>query len=219
MKCKNSEEYTIYENIRKELYDDSSVIELSSLNATETALIIVDMINGFVHFGALSSDRINSIITPVSTLMKKCSERNIKIAAFADSHKSSAAEFSAFPPHCTEDSDESQIIPEIKNICNFTLIRKNSTNGFHAPDFRTFLNDNPKINTFIVCGDCTDICVNNFCITLKTYFDQLDLASKIFVPVNAVETFNAGLHDADFMNTASLFLMKTSGIDIVKEIL
>ena len=219
MKCKNSEEYTIYENIRKELYDDSSVIKLSSLNATETALIIVDMINGFVHFGALSSDRINSIITPVSTLMKKCSERNIKIAAFADSHKSSAAEFSAFPPHCTEDSDESQIIPEIENICNFTLIRKNSTNGFHAPDFRTFLNDNPKINTFIVCGDCTDICVNNFCITLKTYFDQLDLASKIFVPVNAVETFDAGLHDADFMNTASLFLMKTSGIDIVKEIL
>lgn len=202
--------------IKKYIYSAPSV-NLSELEPGKTVLVIVDMINGFVNEGALASPRIKNIIPEVSELVSKCREKNIDIIAFADCHKKNAIEFESFPVHCLENTSESEVINEIKDKI-LTVIPKNSTNGFHAPEFQKLLAKNPQWENFIVCGDCTDICVCNFCITLKTYFNQTDKKSRIIVPLDAVETYDGGIHNADFMNLSALMIMNTNGIEIAKEI-
>ncbi len=202
--------------IKKYIYSNQN-LNLSELEPEKTLLVIVDMINGFVKEGALASPRIRNIIPSVSEIISKCREKNIDIIAFADCHTENSAEFESFPVHCMKDTPESELIDEIKDKV-LTVIFKNSTNGFHAPEFQKILEKNSQIENFIVCGDCTDICVHNFCITLKTYFNQIDRKSRIIVPLNAVETYDGEIHNADFMNLSALTIMKTNGIELVKEI-
>lgn len=202
--------------IKKHIFS-AMPLKLSELNKSETVLVVVDMINGFVNEGSLSSPRIKNIVSDVSKLVSECCEKGIDIIAFADCHKENSVEFENFPVHCLENTRESELIDEIKNNIS-TVIPKNSTNGFHVPEFQKFLAENRNIKNFIVCGDCTDICVHNFCITLKTYFSQNNIKSRVIVPLNAVETYDGGIHNAEFMNLSALMIMETNGIELAKEI-
>lgn len=192
--------------------------EFSSLDKNKTLAVFVDIINGFINEGAMSCPRVGDIIPPNAVLMKKCAESGMLAAAFADCHKKDAAEFMSFPPHCIENTSESEIVSELKDIGKYVLIPKNSTNGFHEEKFRDLLECHPEIDTFIVTGDCTDICVLQFCLALKTYFTQNNRIVKIIVPINCVETYDAPYHGSDFANLAAYKLMKDSGITFVKEI-
>lgn len=191
--------------------------DISAFDAEKTGLIIVDIVNGFVRQGAMASPLVEDIIPPVTALMDKCAERNIPVLAFADCHCKDCAEFSSFPPHCIENTPESEIVDEIRVKGGYKLIKKNSTNGFHTEEFAEYLRSSAR-NTFIITGDCTDICVLQLCLALKTYFTQNDESCEIIIPVNCVETYDAPYHDADLMNIAAYKLMKDSGIKFVSGI-
>lgn len=193
-------------------------ISFDHIPAEGTAMVIVDAVNGFIREGAMSSKRIESIIPNIVSLMKKCKEKSIPIAAFADCHGESCAEFASFPPHCVKGTSESEIVDEIKAEGGYKIIEKNSTNGFHEKQFRDCLETNGK-SRFIVTGDCTDICVLQFCLSLKTYFTQKDMQSEIIVPLNCVETYDAPYHEAGFMSLAAYKILKDSGIKFVSEII
>lgn len=193
-------------------------MSLSELSPEKTALIVVDVVNGFIREGAMSSPLIESIIPTVAALMESCKSRGIPVAAFADCHKEGCAEFASFPPHCLENTSESELADELKAVGGYLLIKKNSTNGFHEEQFKTFLSGIPDTDTFIVTGDCTDICVLQFCLALKTWFTKQDKQVRIIVPVNCVETYDAPYHDADFMNIAAYKLMKDSGVAFVSAV-
>ncbi len=190
---------------------------ISSLDPAKTEMIVVDIVNGFVRQGAMASPLVEDIIPPTASLMDKCSEKHIPIVALADCHSESCAEFSAFPPHCIENTAESELVDEIKAKGGYLLIKKNSTNGFHEDKLREHLHSSPA-NTFIVTGDCTDICVLQLCLSVKTYFTQKNEACRIIIPINCVETYDAPYHDADLMNIAAYKIMKDSGIEFVSEI-
>ena len=68
---------------------------------------------------------------------------------------------------------------------------------------------------YIVCGDCTDICVLNFCLSLKTFFNEINKSAEILVPINMTETFHAEKHDRSFANISALSVMETNGIKLV----
>lgn len=193
-------------------------MSFDQIPAEDTAMVIVDAVNGFIREGAMSSKRIESIIPNIVSLMKKCREKNIPIAAFADCHGESCAEFESFPPHCIKGTSESEIVDEIKTEGGYKLIEKNSTNGFHEKEFVNCLETNGK-SRFIVTGDCTDICVLQFCLSLKTWFTQKNLRSEIIIPLNCVETYDAPYHEAGFMSLAAYKILKDSGIKFVSEIL
>ncbi len=200
----------------------SEIRELPQMNASElvpekTALIIVDVVNGFIRQGAMASPIIEGIVPNVAKLAGECKKRGIPVAALADCHKENCAEFASFPPHCLENTAESELVDELKDMDCF-IIKKNSTNGFHAKEFMHALVGNPSVNTFVVVGDCTDICVMQLCLTLKTWFTAQDRSSEIIVPVNCVETYDSPEHNADFMNVAAYKLMKDSGIKFVSDI-
>ncbi|AGC67670.1 isochorismatase hydrolase [Thermoclostridium stercorarium subsp. stercorarium DSM 8532] len=193
-------------------------VKFSDLNAEQTALVIVDMINGFVREGALKSPRAEALIPEISRLSKACDELKITKLAFADSHTGESPEFDSYPEHCIRGTSESEVVDELKEVGGYILIPKNSTNGFHEEEFQKWLKRNEKINTFIVTGVCTDICVQQFAITLKTWFNMMNKKSRIIVPINTVDTYDLGVHNAELTHVMALYNMSTNGIELVSEI-
>lgn len=200
------------------LLNDSPSVSLSSLNKDQTALIIVDMVNGFVKTGPMSSPRIQTIINPICDLLKQANHHQMEVIAFADCHHPDSIEFNAYPTHCLKGDFESEIVDEIKQSGSYRLIEKSSTNGFLEPEFQHWLTTHPNINQFIIVGDCTDICVEQFAITLKTYFITQNKLTHIIVPMNCVETYDFDVHAGDLMNVIALYKMKMNGIEIVTHI-
>ncbi len=201
-----------------ELLNTAPTLSIQSFEADQTALIIVDMINGFVKEGPMSSPRIQAIIPPIQDLMVCSKEKGLQMLAFADSHDEASIEFISYPPHCLAGTSESEIVDELKEVGGYNLILKGSTNGFLEPAFHEWLTNHPSIQNFIVVGDCTDICVEQFVLTLKTYFTTLNRPSRIIVPTGCVETYDFGVHAGDFMNIIALYKMHMNGIEIVREI-
>lgn len=189
-------------------------IQLKDLQGKQTALVIVDMVNGFAREGALKSPRVEGLIPEIAELSKACDDLQITKLAFADCHTKASPEFDAYPAHCMIDTSEGEIVDELREIGGYTLIPKNSTNGFLEVAFQKWLRENEHINTFIITGDCTDICVQQFAITLKTWFNMQNKKVRIIVPVNAVETYDFGLHDGDLMNVMALYNMMINGIEV-----
>lgn len=206
------------ENIAEEI-NSLPKIKLSDFEPSATAFAIVDIINGFIREGAMSSSDIESIVKPSTKLLSECKGVGMPCIAFADCHEKGCAEFDSFPEHCIKNTSESELVDELKTVGGYTLIEKNSTNGCHEMAFHDFLNQHKGINTFIVCGDCTDICVMQFCLSLKTLFNKENKPLRIVVPINAVETYDAPQHNSVFANISAYKLMKDCGICFVSEII
>lgn len=194
-------------------------LHLDSFDSSNTVFVMVDIVNGFINEGAMASPDIGKIIPHVCELLKKCTAKGIPSVAFADCHNENCAEFDSFPVHCLEGTSESEIVDEIKDIGGYMLICKNSTNGFHEKRFREYLAENSTADTFIVTGDCTDICVMQFCLALKTYFTVNNRQCRIVVPLNCVDTYNGQGHNSTFANLAAIRLMTVNGIEFVSEII
>lgn len=194
-------------------------LNLRDLDNTKTSLFIIDMINGFVKEGALQSDRSLTIVDEVVKLSNLCDKLKIKKVAFADCHPEESPEFIAYPPHCIKGTREIEVISELQEIGGYQLINKNSTNAYLEPEFQNWLKENQNINTFIIVGVCTDICVLQFALSIKAHFNRLNQNSRIIVPVNAVNTYDVEMHHGDFMHLFSLYNMMINNIEIVKKII
>ncbi|MFZ5352342.1 MAG: cysteine hydrolase family protein [Bacillota bacterium] len=208
-------------NTLKGLYDmlqKLPVIGLDELHKEKTVLVIIDMVNGFAREGALKSPRIEAIISEIAKLSVACDKLQIRKLAFADCHTDLSPEFDAYPQHCIKDTLEAEMVDELKKIGGYTLVPKNSTNGFLEEEFQNWLTKNRHIDTFIIAGDCTDICIQQYATTLKSWFNMQNKKSRIIVPANMVETYDFGLHDAELVNVMALYNMMTNGVEIVKEI-
>ncbi len=192
-------------------------VALNSLPTEQTVLILVDMINGFAREGALMSPEVEKIIPDILDLMKKCKKLDIPTLAFADCHNDASPEFTSYPVHCLKDTSESEIVEEIKEFGNYELIYKNSTNGFLEETFQKWMINNQKVNNFIITGDCTDICVQQFAITLKTWFNMQNKACRVIVPMNAVATYDFGLHSGNLTHVMALYNMMINGVEVVVE--
>lgn len=196
-------------------FSNLPVVCTEKIQSEKTVFVMVDIINGFIREGILHDKEIENIISPVRNFLEYCKKNNIKSIAFADCHSENSCEFSAFPPHCIKGGNESKIIDELMETGGFEIVEKNSANGFHACGFKKFLERNKDKNCYIVCGDCTDICVLNFCLSLKTYFNEINMPSEIIVPINMTETFQNENHIRSFSNISALNIMEINGIRLI----
>lgn len=189
-------------------------LDLSELDGNKTVLVVMDMVKGFTDFGNLYSDRIAEIKNAVADNMKKCSGKVMEVICFCDCHTMESAELAAFPPHCISGSGEERIADELKNLCSYKVIEKNSTNGFIEPEFQQWLRENPDVRNYIICGDCTDICVMQFAQCAKAWYNSRNIQSRIIVLTDSTETYDAPVHAANFMNASALMHMECSGIEL-----
>lgn len=193
-------------------------ILLESLPPDKTVFFMIDMVNGFAKEGALMSSRIGSLISEIGAISKRCDDLQIKKLAFADNHTELSPEFESYPIHCRVGTAESEIVDELKEIGNYKLIEKNSTNGFLEPEFMDWLKKHEAIDHFILTGDCTDICIQQFANTLKTYFNRQDKKSRVIVPMNLVATYDLGMHQGDLMHVIGLYNMILNGVEVIKKL-
>ena len=211
------ESMTALDNMLESLKEKPS-LNIDELNPENTVLVIVDMINGFCKSGNLYSPRVEKLIDNTVRILKLCKEHGIKAITFADSHTEASSEFRAYPVHCMKGTFESEVIDELKEVGGYTLIEKNSTNGFLEKEFQEWLKASPNITNMIIIGDCTDICVEQFSNSVKAYFNIQNRESRIIVPMDAVETFDSEMHKADLLSVVALYMMAGNGIELVKSI-
>jgi nicotinamidase-related amidase len=201
-------------------------------NPENIAVISVDMVNGFCHKGSLASKEVNSIIPPVVDVLKKAHDYGIKhFLLLQDAHSENAAEFDAYPNHCVKGSEESQTIPEIANLPfsnDLTIFEKNAWSPAYDTKFDEWTTAHPEVHTFIIIGDCTDICVYSIAMHLRMQSFAKDMKRKVIIPANAVATYdmpvstatklNAMPHDAELLHKVFLYHMALSAIEIVQEV-
>lgn len=197
----------------------TKAVSLSSFSKETTALVVMDMINGFAVSGALYSPNTASIVPQLAQLMKACRERELPIVFFADSHSQDSPEFLSYPVHCLAGERESRPVEELEKIGGYTLIPKASTNGFLEPAFQQWLKEHLQVNQFIITGCCTDICVQQFALAVKTDFNRRGIVSRVVVPKELTATYDAPGHPAALTELASYHNMNTSGVEIVSRIL
>ena len=201
----------------KKSYEDISKISYENYSKKDTAIIFIDMIIGFTKKGPLSSKRSNKIIDPIKKLDKKTLD--YRKIYFKDAHDDESLEFDTYPEHCLEDSEESKILDflDYKNE-NSKVIKKNSINGFLVDDFQKWLKNNKDLKNFIIVGLVSDICIMNFALTLKAYFNQNNFKKDVIVLSDCVETFEleATNHNAELMNNFAFYTMEMNGIKIMR---
>ena len=210
-------------NIRDAIQDQSRAAVFSS-----------DVIIGFLSSGNLSSERVGKLAKPVSGFFEKAYWYGIRnFVLLQDAHHQDTPEFKAFPPHCLAETEESDTIPELNSLAFsqlFTVIEKNSLDPALGTNFEEWLNEHGHINTAIVVGNCTDLCVYQLAMYLRLRANVLDFQDyRVIVPVNLIETFDipedsakksgAMAHPGDFFHQVFLYHMALNNIEIVKEII
>jgi nicotinamidase-related amidase len=152
-----------------------------SLAARRCGLAVVDEQNGFatVGAGALAPTEQNSQITRMieetNRLARLFVERGLPIVAFLDYHQADRPE-PPYPPHCIAGSGEEELVPDLqwlKEAPRTKLIQADCINDFvGCIDPQTgrnqivdWVNDH-LLDTIIVVGICTDICVAEFVATM-----------------------------------------------------
>lgn len=172
------------------------------------AIFVVDMVNGFCKKGALYSNNIESIIVPIKNFLETQYKDN-DIYFLNDAHSSDDIEMQSYPIHCLKNSKESQVVDELKKYAK-NIIEKNSTNSFFALKKEIL----SKYDSFEIIGCCSDICILQFAITLKTYFNHLKRNKEIVVFKNLIATFNIPNHNSQEYHDFALNLMANAGIKI-----
>lgn len=208
----------IIENLR-DMFTNLNYLDYNILKPDDTVLINIDIINGFVKEGNLYSERIGGMVPKIIEYNRMF--KNFQRIYIRDNHHSDSLEFQYFPVHGI--GEESQLIDELNEFMDnkATIVTKNSTNGFLARRFGEWLNNNYQdISNYILIGDCTDICILQFALSIKAFYNQWDIDSRVIVPVDCVETYDHkdSLHDAEIMNLFALYNMYINGVQIVKGI-
>lgn len=197
---------------------NNTVIKLDEID--RPVLFVVDMINGFCKKGAMADKDIMNIVPSISKLCSKLEP--LSRWFIRDAHKLNDIEFESFPVHCLDERWESEVIDELQKYIipdESNTIKKNSTNAFHSIHFKEILCKSEFNQSFIITGCCTDICVMQLALTLKTYLNSINMNKRVIVPIDCVETYHVdNVHEREEMNEVTFKVMNAAGIEIVGKI-
>ena len=193
---------------------------IKNLKVYRQALIIVDMVNGFVREGVLHDEQIAKIIPRQLELLEENKKRNGLTIFIKDTHEANSAEFKRFnnTQHCIKGTIEQELVEELKpweKMDDTISIEKNSTSYMEAPAFRKLISNLSNLEQVDVVGCCTDICVVNGTIALANYFDEHNLPVKIRVHEDAIATYDEQERQENVK--AAKLLMAGQGIKLVKK--
>jgi nicotinamidase-related amidase len=144
-------------------------------------LVLVDLVNGFAATGAGAlappepDDSVIRMVAECDRLARAFAGRDRPILALLDTHTPGKPE-PPYPPHCEAGSGEERLVPALlwlETCPQATLIRKDCINGFvgaiDPASGRNAVVDWVKahrLESVVVLGICTDICVMDFVLTL-----------------------------------------------------
>jgi nicotinamidase-related amidase len=196
----------------------------------KTAIACVDLTVGFSYEGNLSSPRVAAIVHPIADLFRQAYIVGVRHFLLPqDAHDENAVEFGAFAPHAVSGTKEAETVPELKELPFADLLQvfaKNSINSFIETELGDWVEEHPEVDTYIVVGDCTDLCVYQLAMHLRTAANAKGLSRRVIVPANAVDTYHVGVgtaktlgifpHEGDLMHYLFLHHMALNGVEVVR---
>lgn len=193
---------------------------VKNLKVYETALIVVDMVNGFVNEGVLHDKNIRKIVPRQLELLEEAEKKGSLIILVKDTHNKNATEFKRFgnTTHCIKGTSEAELIDELKPFeqkDNVITVEKNSTSLMESPEFREIVKQAENLKEVNLVGCCTDICVFNGAMGLANYYDQWNRDVTINVHEDAIATYSEDERE-EYVQSAKL-LMKQQGINLVSK--
>ena len=193
---------------------------VKNLKVYETALIVVDMVNGFVNEGVLHDKNIRKIVPRQLELLEEAEKKGSLIILVKDTHNNNATEFKRFgnTTHCIQGTSEAELIDELKPFeqkDNVITVEKNSTSLMESPEFREIVKQAENLKEVNFVGCCTDICVFNGAMGLANYYDEWNRDVTINVHEDAIATYSEEDRE-EYVQSAKL-LMKQQGINLVSK--
>lgn len=162
------------------------------------ALVVVDMLVGFVRRGNLASSRFEPLVPRLVERLAAAEREGADLVFLVDTHAPDDPEFAMFPEHCVEGSGEDEVIAELKGFADrHAVVRKRTFSGFHETELDEVL-ARLRPDLVEVAGVCTDICV------LHTVAGLRARGYDVLVREDLVETYDAPGHDAEEFNRFAL---------------
>lgn len=207
---------------------------LKELDAEPTRIGIcsVDLINGFCTTGPLASPRVQGIVQPVCSLLSSAWDFGVRDIVFCqDTHEPDAVEFASYAAHCIRGTYEADTAPELKALPFYPKIEIIEKNSIHAglnTGFNRWLEQHSKVQTFVVVGDCTDLCVYQLAMHLRLDANARHFSRRVIIPADCVQTYdlpvetanNLGIapHPGDLLHSIFLYHMAMNGVEVVQHI-
>jgi nicotinamidase-related amidase len=193
------------------------------------AVVSIDVINGFCVSGPLASARVGRIAKPVADLFARAYTLGVRqFVLTQDTHDPETPEFGAYPPHCVKGTAESEAVDELKELPFYdtiTIVEKNSINSIIGTSMGAWLAANPQVDTFIIVGDCSDLCTYQAAMHLRLEANAGNLQRRVIVAADAVDTFDTPVevaqqlgikaHDGDLHHVLFLHHMELNGVEVV----
>lgn len=165
-----------------------------------SALIVVDMQNGFLREGNLASEECLAVLPAVVEEVDAALDRGDLVIFTADTHEVDDAEFQMFPEHCVRGSSEAELVDELAGYLDRPDVLKVAKRRYSAM-FETELEGHLhrfEVSDVRICGVCTDICV------IHTAADLRNRDLPVTVVARATATFDAPGHDAEEVKATML---------------
>ena len=196
--------------------------DVMSLEPSRTALVSVDVIEGFTQEGALASPRVGAIVPNVAALVTRLDDLGVpasQIAFVQDNHPQDAEEFKAYPPHCIEGTAEAEAASALKALPNWAQYQhftKNSIASHTSEGFNDWLGAQ-DVDTIIAVGDVTDLCLYTLALHLQVRTFARGLGQRIIVPESCAQTWDAPDHPGDLYHLLFLHQLARNGVEVVRE--
>jgi nicotinamidase/pyrazinamidase len=172
------------------------------MNEQRAVIVVVDALNGFCRFGNLASRRLDSVVPGIRDYLGRQLGAGARAVFLADTHTADDPEFKVFPPHCVEGSGEEEIVDELREFADRSIVvRKRRYSGFFGTDLERILVELGP-NCVEVVGVCTDICV------LHTVADLRNRDYQVAVHGALVATYDAPGHPGDEVDRWALAHMR-----------
>ena len=221
-------------------------LDLKTLDSG-TGMVIVDEVNGFATVGGgnlapqTPNEQVSTMVKETDRLARFFSKNDWPVLTFLDTHVPGKAE-PPYPPHCESGTGEEDLVPELKWLEqeeNVTLVKKDCINGFIGAFQKDGSNavvdwvGKNQVQTVLVVGICTDICVMDFVLTLlsarnhgmlpelkdilvydkgcSTYDLPRQTAESLGIPVSAS-------HPQNVTHYMGLYFMASRGASLVNEV-
>jgi nicotinamidase-related amidase len=221
--------------------------EALRLDDGDFGLIIVDVVNGFATVGAgnlappTENAQVARMVAESDRLARAFADKGWPVLAFLDTHEPGKPE-PPYPPHCEAGTGEEELVPALKWLERApvaTLVRKDCINGFVGAigaDGKNavvdWVNAN-EIETVLVVGICTDICVMDFVLTMLSARNHglMPHCREFVVPAGGCATYDLpkavakeiGLpetasHPQNLTHHMGLYFMAARGARIVDDV-
>ncbi|MDQ5824963.1 MAG: isochorismatase family protein [Chloroflexota bacterium] len=212
--------------------DLRSYLQDEGIGPERVAVVCVDVIVGFCYEGRLASPRIAGIVEPIAQLFSRAHGLGVRHFLLPQEHHThDAAEFEQYGPHGIRDTREADTVDALRGLPfadSYRVFLKNSIHPALGNGFNEWLDEHPEVDTFIVVGDCTDLCAHQAVMYLKLRGNEVDRRVSVIVPEDCVQTYDLPVetarqigalpHDGDLLHAVFLYHMALNGAQVVERV-